>query len=111
MYRKLYGRISPERIVEFLLLNNEFPRSVRRCIRVADQSLHRITGAPAGSFSCVSEQRLGRLHSELDYCNVSDLISSGLHEFCDTLQAKMNAIDECILGDFFAQQLANRVGE
>ncbi|HWC95142.1 MAG TPA: alpha-E domain-containing protein [Candidatus Sulfopaludibacter sp.] len=111
MYRKLYGRISPDRIVGFLLLNNEFPRAVRRCIRVADQSLHTITGVPRGSYSCVSEQRLGLLHSELDYCNVSDVIKSGLHEFCDLLQAKMNTIDESILGDFFAQSLANRAGE
>ncbi len=110
MYRKLYGRISPERIVGFLLLNNEFPRAVHRCIRVADQSLHVITGTPMGSFSCVSEQRLGLLHSELDYCNVTEVIAGGLHEFCDTLQAKMNTIDECILGDFFAQQLADRMG-
>ncbi len=26
MYRKRYGRIAPDRIVEFLLLDNEFPR-------------------------------------------------------------------------------------
>ena len=35
-----------------------------------------------------------------------EIISGGLHEFCDTLQAKMNTIDECILGDFFAQRPA-----
>ena len=32
MYRKRYGRIAPDRIVEFLLLDREFPRSVRYCI-------------------------------------------------------------------------------
>ncbi len=80
---------------------------MHRCIRVADQSLHTITGTPMGSFSCVSEQRLGLLRSELDYCNVTEIISGGLHEFCDTLQAKMNTIDECILGDFFVQRASS----
>ena len=32
MYRKRHGRISPERIVEFLLLDGEFPRALRYCI-------------------------------------------------------------------------------
>ena len=32
MYRKRYGRISPDRIVEFLLLDGEFPRALRYCI-------------------------------------------------------------------------------
>ncbi len=32
MYRKRYGRIAPDRIVEFLLLDSEFPRSFRYCI-------------------------------------------------------------------------------
>ena len=106
MYRKRYGRISPDRIVEFLLLDAEFPRAVRYCIGLADNSLHAITGTRAGSFSCPSEQRLGLLRSELDFTRIETILAGGLHEFFDGLQLKMNTIDECILGDFFAQQPA-----
>ncbi len=56
MYRKRYGRIAPERIVEFLLLDGEFPRAVSYCVRLADNSLHTITGTRAGAFSCRTEQ-------------------------------------------------------
>jgi uncharacterized alpha-E superfamily protein len=104
MYRKRYGRTSPERIVEFLLLDGEFPRAVRYCIGLADQSLHNITGTRLGAFSCRTEQRLGLLRSELDYAQVEPILQAGLHEFFDALQAKMNTIDECILGDFFGQR-------
>ena len=104
MYRKRHGRITPDRIVEFLLLDNEFPRAVRHCIGLANQSLHCITGTPDGDFSCPCEQRLGRLRSELNYAQVSDILASGLHEFFDSLQRKMNTIDECIVGDFFAHR-------
>src|SRR5208282_6410476 len=31
MYRKTHGRIAPRRIVEFLLLNDEFPRAIHHC--------------------------------------------------------------------------------
>jgi uncharacterized alpha-E superfamily protein len=104
MYRKRYGRIAPERIVEFLLLDGEFPRAVRYCVGVADASLHAITGTRPGAFSCASEQMLGRLRSEFDYAQVEPILQAGLHEFFDGLQVKMNTIGECILGDFFAQQ-------
>jgi len=104
MYRKCYGRILPERVVEFLLLDGEFPRAVRYCIGLADASLHSITGTRPGAFSCASEQRIGMLRSELDYAQVEAILKAGLHEFFDALQTRMNAIDECILGDFFARR-------
>jgi uncharacterized alpha-E superfamily protein len=104
MYRKRHGRIAPERIVEFLLLDNEFPRSFRYCISLADRALHYITGVPVSNYSCPSEQRLGLLRSELDFTAVDAILAGGLHEFCDAVQTKMNTIDECISGDFFAQR-------
>ncbi|MBV9507582.1 MAG: alpha-E domain-containing protein [Acidobacteriia bacterium] len=103
MYRKRYGRISPARLVDFLIFDNEFPRAVRYSVGRADRSLHFITGNPAGTFSCPSEQRLGMLKSELDYARVDATLASGLHEFLDGLQGKMNRIDDCLLQDFFLQ--------
>ena len=50
MYRKKYGRISPRNIVEFLVMDREFPRSIHFCISRADESLHAITGTAAGTF-------------------------------------------------------------
>jgi uncharacterized alpha-E superfamily protein len=110
MYRKRHGRIAPERIVEFLLLDGEFPRAVRYCIGVADASLHAITGTRPGAFSCASEQRLGMLRSELDYAQVGPILEGGLHEFFDGMQLKMNMVDECVLADFFGQKVAYKVG-
>jgi uncharacterized alpha-E superfamily protein len=104
MYRKRHGRIAPERIVEFLMLDGEFPRAIRYCVSRADRSLHAITGTPIGTFACPSEQRMGMVRSELDFARVEPILTAGLHEFCDALQDKMNIIDECVLTDFFAQR-------
>ena len=38
MYRKRHGRIAPERIVEFLLLEKEFPRAIQYCLMRARES-------------------------------------------------------------------------
>jgi uncharacterized alpha-E superfamily protein len=100
MYRKRYGRLTPRDVVDFLVLDNDFPRAVRYCIRCASESLQAITGTPAGAFSYASEQLMGRLRAELDFTAVETVIASGLHEYLDGLQAKMNAIDNSLRDDF-----------
>jgi uncharacterized alpha-E superfamily protein len=102
MYRKQYGRISPERVVEFLLLDKEFPRAVLFCLLAAEQSLHSITGSPLGAYRNVAEQRLGRLSAELAYTQVYDIIASGLHEFLDGFQSKLNDAGRAIAETFFS---------
>lgn len=102
MYRKQYGRISPRDILEFLVMDLAFPRTIRHCIRGADESLHAITGAPMGSSSCRSEQLLGLLCEQLDSTSVDRVLTGGLHEYLDGLQRQMNAIDESLFIDFFA---------
>jgi len=102
MYRKRYGRLTPPKIVEFLLLDTEFPRAVRYCLWTASSSLHAITGTPVGSFRNEAEQRLGLLRSEMDYAQVDQIIHQGLHEFLDAFQTKLNLIDEKVFQTFFA---------
>ncbi len=103
MYRKKHGRITPRNIVDFLVLDLEFPRAIRHCLRGADESLHAITGTPMGSCEFPSERSLAPLRAELDYTSVDRIISQGLHEYLDDLQARMNAIDENLGRDFFAE--------
>jgi uncharacterized alpha-E superfamily protein len=102
MYRKRYGRIAPNKIVDFLLLDREFPRAVHHCLMKAEESLHNISGTPLGTFSNVAEQRLGQLRSDLAYARVEDIVKTGLHEFLDALQTKLNQVGDGIFDTFFA---------
>jgi uncharacterized alpha-E superfamily protein len=101
MYRKRFGRLTPRDIVAFLVTDPEFPRSVHYCIRVADESLHAVTGTPMGAFTWPSERLTGLLRAELDFTSVDQVIRDGLHAYLDTLQVKMNAIDLGLSEDFF----------
>lgn len=94
MYRKRYGRIVPRHVVEFLMLDPEFPRAVRYCVRRAEEALRAITGSPPGSYGNRAEQRLGRLAASLDFASTPEIMSAGLHEFLDDLQAELNSIGE-----------------
>jgi len=100
MYRKKYGRITPSDVVDFLVMDNEFPRAVRFCIKSASESLQSITGTPIGAFRYRSEQLMGQLRAELDFTSVETVLRSGLHEYLDRLQLKMNGIDEGLRDDF-----------
>jgi uncharacterized alpha-E superfamily protein len=103
MYRKKYGRITPRNVVEFLVMDREFPRAIQYCISEANESLHKITGTSLDAFRFRSEQLLGQLESELNYAGVDDILASGLHEYLDTLQDKMNDVDNALRVDFLAR--------
>ena len=102
MYRKRFGRLTPDRVADFLILDREFPRAMHYCVVKAEESLHAISGSPIGTFQNLAEQRFGRLRSELDYAQIQEIIHGGLHEFLDAFQAKLNHIGEAILQTFFA---------
>lgn len=102
MYRKRYQEIDVRHVVDFLVLDRMFPRSVQYCLFEAERSLHAITGCPIGAFSCKSEQLLGRLCADLSYTEIDTIIEGGLHEFIDDLQARLNEVGEAVFERFFA---------
>ena len=104
LYRKRHGRLLREKIVAFLVLDREFPRSVQFCLSGAEESLHAITGTPIGTFRILAEQRLGQLRSELAFARAEEILADGLHEFVDALQLNLNLASEAITEAFFVQQ-------
>ncbi len=107
MYRQRFGRITPQQVVEFLVLDKNFPRAVLYCLTRAHESLHAISGVPLGTFSNTAEQRLGQLYSELAYAHPDEIIKGGLHEFIDDLQQRLNLVGEGIFQTFFAMRPIN----
>ncbi|MGD8859523.1 MAG: alpha-E domain-containing protein [Myxococcales bacterium] len=95
-YHQLYGRLSPTRVAELLLLDPHFPRSVLYCVNEAARSLRSITGTPGGRHSNPAEKRMGRLHSELEYTAIEDIFDEGLHEFIDRIQTRLNDVGTAI---------------
>jgi len=102
MYRKRFGRISPSGVVEFLLLDREFPRAIHFCLLCARDSLHAISSTPLGTFRYAPEKLLGQLCSDLSYASVEEIVGHGLHEYVDELQSKVNQAGMGIHETFFA---------
>ena len=102
MYYKRYGRIAPNDVAAFLILDPTFPRAIRYCLIKGEDSLHAISGSERGSYQNPAEKRLGRLRAELDFADIEDCISSGLHEFVDHFQTELNHVGEAVFETFFA---------
>ena len=101
MYRRTFGRIEPTNVVEFLVLNPRFPRSLRFCVRQADESLRAISGSPTHGYTNRAEQVLGQLNSQLSYAEVSNILEGGLHQFVDEFQRSLNAVGDAVAETFF----------
>ncbi len=102
MYRKKFRRINPSKVATFLVQDLEFPRSIRYCLVKAQMSLHEITGNDIGTFQNKAERRLGRLRSDLDYANIDEIISVGLHDYLDDFQTKLYGLGDAIFDTFFS---------
>jgi uncharacterized alpha-E superfamily protein len=101
MYRQTRHVTTPAAVSDFLLLDRNFPRSILRCVRRAQESLHAISGTPLGSFEIESERLLGRLRSELDYAKIEEIMEQGLHQYVDGLQGQLNDVGGAIQRQFF----------
>lgn len=100
-YRRLYGNIDPSGVVEFLVLNKYFPRSIYYCLKEAERFLHSISDNSGDGFKNSAEKAIGEMRSRLEYSEVDDIISVGLHEYLDGLQLKINHISDLISENFF----------
>jgi uncharacterized alpha-E superfamily protein len=75
--------LRPDRIAEFLLLNLEFPRSVRFAASRVESALRMIsqlTGSGAGGRA---ERLAGRLHASLDYGQVDEILNDDPHAYLE----------------------------
>jgi len=107
MFRRRHGRILPDKVVEFLVLDREFPRAVLASLLRAEESLLAVSGTPMGSFRNDAERRLSRLRSGIAYASVQEIIAQGLHEFLDGLQTGLLEAGDAISATFFALEAAS----
>ena len=101
MYRKQYHRINPNSVCQFLIFDSQFPRAIRYCLACAETSLYAITGNLAGTVSNAAERRLGRLRADLDYADINEVFQTGLHEYLDRFQTKLNDVGNALATIFF----------
>ena len=91
----------PAEALAFLALSPVFPRSLRFCARQIDRALHRLSGAPAGTFADASERASGRICASLDFAGQADLSREGTSDFADRIGDQIDELGTSIVGTYF----------
>jgi uncharacterized alpha-E superfamily protein len=86
------NKLNPADIVEYLLLNDTFPRSFAWCIEAMHTALISLCGSGRLEDMKAPVRLLGRLRADIAYITMEEVLKEGLHEFIDQLQSKLNDI-------------------
>lgn len=104
MYRRTHGRIVPEKVAAFLILNAIFPRSIRFCVSRAEQCLASIRSGDPQRGELTSAKLARQLSSKIESITIDQIIQQGMHDFIDHLQGVLNALGTAVYGDYFNTQ-------
>ncbi|HTO56057.1 MAG TPA: alpha-E domain-containing protein [Myxococcota bacterium] len=99
-YTRQHGAdIDPARVISFLLLSPDFPRSVLYCVRGTDTILTQLeSGAPTAR----PRRTLGRIRAELEYQDPEELCAFGERSVLDRAQAGIWEVAAGVEESFFA---------
>lgn len=98
-YCKVYSpNLKPAQIVEFLLYNRQFPRSLRFCIDQAFVSLHALADATGGNKGGRLYRVVGRLQSTLSFDELHDI--GDFHQYLMDIMQQVNWIHDTLYKTF-----------
>lgn len=89
-------------VAEFLIFDEQFPRSVRRCLWECESACASAAGNPVGRDVSDPERKITELIAYLDARKMPDVIREGLHETLTHVVDSVHVIGESIHTAFFA---------
>jgi uncharacterized alpha-E superfamily protein len=96
-YCKVYtADITPDRILEFLLLDEEFPHSVRFSIDTLQHALEAIQGEGSESRGEPLRRVVGRLQASLNYSSVDEILSGDVIAYLRSIQVQCRSIHDML---------------
>ena len=100
--RTIAGQMTSESVVEYLLLNREFPRSVLFCLTACVNQLERIGENTSNSPKVDSPRRaLGRLCADLEYLDIHEVLGENMERFLSQLIIRLNLVGDEIARMYF----------
>ncbi|MBP8120179.1 MAG: alpha-E domain-containing protein [Burkholderiales bacterium] len=101
-YRKVYrDTITPLRIAELLMLRDDIPRSMRFCMR----DVYNILCDVENRTSAEATRQAGEINASLQFGRMSDIFSTGLHEYLTDFLSATDKLGDEINRSFFAPEL------
>jgi uncharacterized alpha-E superfamily protein len=96
-YCKVYtADITPDRILEFLLLDEEFPHSIRFSIDTLQNALDAIHGDGGETRAAPLRRLVGRLQASLNYSSVEEILHGDVIGYLRSIQSQCRSIHDMI---------------
>jgi uncharacterized alpha-E superfamily protein len=103
VYRKVYRNvIRPDKVAELLILRPDMPRSLAACMNALMINL----GLVANAQSSETLRRAGRLHSDLQYGRIDEILATGLHAYLTQFLDRVGDLGVGISRDFLVPMAA-----
>jgi uncharacterized alpha-E superfamily protein len=97
VYRKVYRNvIQPEKVAELLILRQDMPRSLAACTQEVVANLKLV--APDATSETL--RRAGRLHADLEFGRIDEILSTGLHAYLTQFLDRVGDLGAGISRDF-----------
>ncbi len=97
VYRKAYRNvIRPEKVAELLILRADMPRSLAACMQEVLSNLTMV----ANEQSSETLRRAGRLHADLRYGHIEEIMDTGLHAYLTQFLERVSTLGVGISRDF-----------
>lgn len=90
------GDLDLVRVVDFLIRDEAFPRSVLYSVAQAEQCLVRIGDGDGKPAVARGHELVRRLREDLETADAKAIIASGLHEYLDGLQLRIEQIHQAV---------------
>lgn len=84
--------VDQERVAEFLILNPEFPRSIRFSVDMLQTSLAGLPEATAARKGARVSRLAGRLRASLSFTQIEELMGGGIHPYLETVMRQCGQI-------------------
>ncbi len=103
VYRKVYRNvIRPDKVAELLILRPDMPRSLAACMNALTNNLQLVANAQSSE----TVRRAGRLHSDLKYGRIDEILATGLHAYLTQFLDRVGDLGVGISRDFLVPMAA-----
>ena len=97
--------VRPERVAEFLLLNPDFPRSVRFAIDSVETSLLAVARALGRSSAGRVDRLAGRLRASLDYSQIDEIMADNLESYVQGIRRQCEQVHAALYQTYISYSI------
>ncbi len=94
------GQLKLENVLNYLIRDHEFPRSILASVNAMDNCLTKICDSKSGELYAPAVRELKILQTHLEQSDVTKIVAEGLHEYLDDIQTRVFIVHRATMEAF-----------